>query len=86
MVVQSAQQEIVDCRRSYCGSINKDLQLKDREWTCGSCGTLLDRDVNAAINIKNFALKNKVSGMDTKNQNELPTLVGVLTSETNNFS
>lgn len=71
---------------SCCGSINKDLQLKDREWTCGSCGTLLDRDVNAAINIKNFALKNKVSGMDTKNQNELPTLVGVLTSETNNFS
>ena len=66
---------------SCCGAINKDLQLKDREWTCGSCGTLLNRDVNAAINIKNFALKNKVSGTDTKNQNELPTLVGVLTSE-----
>lgn len=66
---------------SCCGHINKDLQLKDREWTCGSCGTLLNRDVNAAINIKNFALKNKVSGTDTKNQNELPTLVGVLTSE-----
>ena len=66
---------------SCCGYINKDLQLKDREWSCGSCGTLLNRDVNAAINIKNFALKNKVSGTDTKNQNELPTLVGVLTSE-----
>ncbi len=66
---------------SCCGHINKDLQLKDREWTCSSCGTLLNRDVNAAVNIKNFALKNKVSGTDTKIQNELPTLVGVLTSE-----
>lgn len=66
---------------SCCGSINKELTLKDREWTCSKCGTLLDRDVNAAINIKNFALRNYVSGTDTKNRNELPTLVGVMTSE-----
>ncbi|MAX51424.1 MAG: transposase [Methylophaga sp.] len=66
-----------------CGLINKDLQLKDREWTCKSCSTILDRDLNAACNIKNFALRNYVSGTDTENQNELPTLVGVLTSETN---
>ncbi len=40
------------------------------------------RDVNASINIKNFALKNHLSvGRRLKNQNELPTLVGVLTSE-----
>ena len=67
---------------SNCGAINKELQLKDREWTCGSCNTLLDRDVNASINIKNFALKNHLSGEHRlKNQDELPTLVGVLTPE-----
>ena len=67
---------------SNCGTINKELTLKDREWTCSSCSTVLDRDINAAINIKSFALKNNLSGEHTlKNRNELPTLVGVLTSE-----
>ncbi|WP_418704841.1 zinc ribbon domain-containing protein [Anaerotignum faecicola] len=30
--------------------------LKDREWICPQCGACLDRDVNAAINIKNLGL------------------------------
>ncbi len=34
-----------------------------------------------AVNIKNFALRNYVSGTDTKTRNELPTSVGVPTSE-----
>lgn len=44
-------------------------------------GTSTDRDLNAAINIKNFALKNILSGTDRKNHGELPTLVGVMTHE-----
>lgn len=67
-----------------CGILNKELKLSEREWTCKSCGETHDRDINAAINIKNFALKNILSGTDRKIQNELPTLVGVMTSETNN--
>lgn len=67
---------------SNCGTINKELQLKDREWTCSNCNTLLDRDVNASINIKNFALKNHLSGEHRlKNRNELSTMVEVMTSE-----
>ena len=67
---------------NVCGNINKELTLKDREWTCNECDSILDRDVNASINIKNFALKNKLSvGCRLKNRNELPTLVGVMTSE-----
>ncbi len=65
----------------HCGVINKELKLSDREWTCKSCGSINDRDLLAAQNIKKFALRNHVSGVETENQNELPTLVGVMTSE-----
>ncbi len=67
---------------SNCGNINKELTLKEREWTCPKCNSVLDRDVNASINIKSFALKNNLSGEHTlKNQGKLPTLVGALTLE-----
>jgi len=66
---------------SNCGIINKELTLKDRKWTC-ICGKVLDRDINAAINIKSFALNNHLSvERRLKNRNELPLLGGVLTSE-----
>jgi putative transposase len=65
-----------------CGYINKELMLKDRFWDCPKCNSVLDRDINAAINIKSFALKNHLSVEHRlKNRNELPTLVGVLTSK-----
>ena len=37
---------------SQCGRIKKDLELKDRIYQC-ECGFELDRDLNAAINLKN---------------------------------
>ena len=36
---------------SNCGIKNQDLQLGHRIWTCNSCGTRHDRDVNAATNL-----------------------------------
>lgn len=39
-----------------CGHINWSLTLKDREWDCLGCGARHDRDINAARNIKTFAL------------------------------
>ena len=36
---------------SVCNHKNQNLTLADRNWTCPSCHTHLDRDQNAAINI-----------------------------------
>ena len=36
-----------------CGSINTELTCDDREWFCPVCGNILDRDINASINILN---------------------------------
>lgn len=38
-----------------CGTINKELKLKDRIWVCKECGSVNDRDLLAAQNIKRFA-------------------------------
>ena len=37
---------------SSCGHKKKDLALKDREWVCPECGTVHDRDFNAAVNLR----------------------------------
>ena len=37
-----------------CGWRKDDLSLSDREWWCGGCGVLNDRDANAAENLANW--------------------------------
>lgn len=39
---------------SSCGHIKKDLKLSDRTYICPKCGTVIDRDLNAAINLANY--------------------------------
>lgn len=42
---------------SRCGSIYKDLTLLDRTYECKCCGLSIDRDLNAAINLREVAKK-----------------------------
>jgi len=35
-----------------CHHIKRSLKLAEREWLCPNCGAILDRDLNAAINIE----------------------------------
>jgi putative transposase len=42
---------------SCCGNIKKDLKLSDREYICLECGLIIDRDLNASINIENEGIR-----------------------------
>ena len=46
---------------SGCGYKLETLPLAVREWTCPQCGSIHDRDVNAAVNLKNMAVSSTVS-------------------------
>jgi len=69
-----------------CGYINQDLNLTIREWTCKSCGTTLDRDLNASVNILKEGYKQISLGTsDYRRGGEIrPTSVGT-TGETSKF-
>ncbi len=47
-------------RCSKCGRIKENLTLSDRIYRC-ECGNVMDRDVNAAINIRLETLRLKAS-------------------------
>ena len=42
---------------SNCGNKKDDLTLSDRVYNCNVCDISIDRDLNAAINIKNEGLR-----------------------------
>ncbi|MFF2470311.1 RNA-guided endonuclease InsQ/TnpB family protein [Streptomyces mirabilis] len=52
-----------------CGAVHGELPLNVREWTCG-CGTVHDRDVNAARNILAAGLAVSACGADVRPQRE----------------
>ena len=47
-----ASSKICNC----CGKIKKNLKLKDRIYNCSYCGTKIDRDLNASINLSKYEL------------------------------
>jgi transposase len=57
------------------------LTLKEREWTCKNCKTKLDRDVNAAINIRDFGLKQIGLNQIPSDRGEFKPVENPLTAE-----
>ena len=58
---------------SACGSKYKELKLSEREWTCGICGTIHDRDLNAALNIKNWLAERQFQDVENSSVDERPS-------------
>ena len=42
---------------SCCGNVKKNLKLSDRIYICDKCGLVIDRDLNAAINLMNYTVQ-----------------------------
>ena len=62
---------------AHCGWKNEDLTLSDREWRCGGCGALNERDYNAAVNLSSWpGLSFPVSGRGDCVSPATPAVVG----------
>lgn len=64
---------------SDCGTVAGIMPLDIREWACPDCGSIHDRDINAAINLKNLAAGPAVTacgpesaGLELRHQVNLP--------------
>lgn len=50
---------------SGCGSVKADLTLADRVYECDGCGLVIDRDLNAAINLARYTPPARSAGTET---------------------
>ena len=46
-------------RCNDCGATYKELKLSEREWACTECGVVHDRDLNAALNLRDYPFLNE---------------------------
>lgn len=56
---------------SVCGYRHAELTLSERYWTCPDCGTEHERDINAAINIRNYPTAGTV-GKHASGEGQVP--------------
>ncbi|WP_151476227.1 RNA-guided endonuclease InsQ/TnpB family protein [Streptomyces albicerus] len=58
---------------SVCGTLQPEMPLNVRNWTCDNCGTCHDRDVNAAHNLLAAGLAVSVWGAGVRPQRRTPS-------------
>ena len=67
---------------AHCGWHNGELSLSDRQWWCGSCGALNDRDANAAENLKTWPSSSfSVSGRGDRVSPAMPAVASEASRE-----
>ena len=52
-------------RCSQCGQVKKEMSLAEREYRCECCGLVIDRDLNAALNLEQLLKLPQVLRKDT---------------------
>ena len=72
---------------AQCGWKNDELTLSDREWWCGGCGVLNDRDANAAVNLAKWpGLSFPASGRGDRVSPAMPAVVSEASNESGETS
>ena len=67
---------------AHCGRKNDELTLSQREWWCGGCGALNQRDYNAAVNLEKWpGLSLPVTGRGDRVRPAMPAVVGEASRE-----
>jgi putative transposase len=69
---------------SGCGNVKKELKLSERTYVCENCGLLIDRDLNAAINLKNKSASYAESACGVPKQLNSFEFDGAVNQEVNN--
>ena len=69
---------------SSCGHRKEKLALSEREYCCEQCGFQIDRDLNAAVNLRNKAASYAVSACGVPTQPTAAYLGGTVKQEVNN--
>lgn len=51
---------------SCCGNVKQTLSISERTYVCSNCGTVIDRDLNAAINIHALGFNSALRTLSTE--------------------
>jgi putative transposase len=54
---------------SCCGNKKENLKLSERKYVCTNCSIILDRDLNASINLENLAVSSTVTAFGDESSN-----------------